>query len=688
MTWRDYGLPSVSHDLVRLEGGLDLVTPTLQLKPGVLRDSLNYEVSVNGGYSRIPGYERFDGRAKPADASVSGLVVSAVTGLAAGDTVNGQTSGATARVIGVSGLSVYLTLVTGTFQLGENLREGVSVVGTITALSSPITDARAAAVYQVAAADVYRASIAAVPGEGPVRGVAYYKNDVYAWRNNAGNTAMVMHKATPAGWVAVSLGYELVFDTGLPAGILAGDTVTDSGSGATGVVAKVVIQSGDFSSSDAAGRLILSSTTGAFVSGNFLRVGGTNRATARGVATAITLQPNGRVETDTGNLGGLGSTGTKLYGCDGVNRGFEFDGTTYVPIVTGMLVDAPTKVKVHSLHLFFAFGASLQFSGLGTPYIWSPLLGAGELALDDVCTNLVIQPGAQTTAALAVYVRNQTYVLYGTSAADWNLTTYSQDTGALAYSAQNVGKTFALDDRGVVDLQTSQAYGNFASATLTENIRPYLSTRRNRVTASGKNREKSQFRLFFSDGYGLYLTIVNGKFKGAMPVYFPNDVTCSCDGETPDGNETSFFGSSNGMVYRLDVGPNFDGAEIQAVGLLVYNSEGNSRINKHYRRGSIELTGNAYAEFMVGYNLEYGDATRVDQGSPLAYANNFSAPLWDAFTWDAFVWDGLNLSPSEVDIRGNARNIAVRFDCQSNFVESFTLNSLILHYTARRAVRG
>lgn len=688
MKWRDYGLPSVSYDLVRLEGGLDLVTPTLQLKPGVLRDSLNYEVSVNGGYTRIAGYERFDGRTRPSDASVSGLVLTDTTGLAVGDSVNGQTSGATATVIGVSGTSVYLTQVAGTFALAENLREGVTVIGAITSLSSPITDARTAAVYQVAAADIYRALITAVPGAGPVRGVAFYDGDCYAWRNNAGNTALVMHKATPSGWAAVNLGFELAFSAGLVAGILDGDTVTGLTSGATGVVTRVVLESGSFATNDAAGRLTLASTTGTFVAAETLRVSGTNRATAGGAASAITLQPNGRVETDTGNLGGLGLSGTKMYGCDGVNRGFEFDGTAYVPVTTGMQIDAPTKVKVHARHLFFAFGASLQFSGLGLPYQWDPILGAGELSLDDVCTNLTIQPGAQTTAALAIYVRNQTYMLYGTSSADWNLATFSQDTGALAYSAQNLGQTYALDDRGVVSLSTTQAYGNFASATLTQNIRPYVQTRRNRVTASGQNREKSQFRLFFSDGYGLYLTIVNGKFKGAMPVYFPNDVTCASDGETPDGNETSFFGSSDGFVYRLDVGPNFDGADIQAVGLLVYNSEGNSRINKHYRRGSIELTGNSYAEFRIGYNMEYGDATRVDQGATLLYANNFSAPLWDAFTWDAFVWDGLNLSPSEVDIRGNARNIAVRFDCQSNFVESFTLNSLILHYSARRGVRG
>ena len=40
----------------------------------------------------------------------------------------------------------------------------------------------------------------AVPGSGPVRGVWLYNGDVFAWRDNAGGTALVMHKATAGGW--------------------------------------------------------------------------------------------------------------------------------------------------------------------------------------------------------------------------------------------------------------------------------------------------------------------------------------------------------------------------------------------------------------------------------------------------------------------------------------------------------
>ncbi len=680
-------LPQVRHELIQLSGGLDLLTPTLALKPGVLKDSLNYEVSVTGGYRRIDGYERHDGRPNPSDAVFATVTASAVTGLAAGDSINGQTSGATAVVVAVVDLVVIYTKATGTFQVGENLREGLTVIGTITDIANAITDPERTAFYRNAAADVYRSDIQAVPGSGPVRGVAYYNGDLYAWRDNAGGTALVMHKATSSGWTTVSYGFSVPFNAGQPAGIAVGDTVTGFTSGATGVVTAVAVRTGAFSTSNAVGILTFASTTGTFTNGESLRVGGTNRATATANSAAITTLPGGRVYTDIGSFGGAANARARLYGADGVNKLFEFDGTTYVPIATGMTTDAPTHVKVHQRHLFAAFGSSIQFSGINAQYTWSPVFGAGEISLDDVLTDWIEQPGAQTTGALVMYCRNSTSVLYGTSSADWNKADFQQNTGGIAYTAQQMSSGYVLDDRGVIELATSQNYGNFADATLTAQIRPWVAARRNRATASSINREKNQYRLFFSDGSGLYITIVNGRLRGCMPVYFPEPVIVACNGETPDGLETNFFGSNDGFVYRLDAGTSFDGDAISATMLLNFATQGDSRVLKRYRAASIEMQGGGYAEIQVGYALAYADTVRVDQGLAQTYANNFTQAYWDSFTWDAFVWDGLTLSPNEIEVRGTAENIAMRIDSNSDYFEPFTLNSLILHFSTRRSVR-
>jgi hypothetical protein len=677
-------LPRVQYDLIRLAGGLDQVTPTLTLPPGFARKAANFECNVSGGYTRIAGYERFDGRAKPSAALYNILVCNLTSSVSVGNTIVGMTSAATGKVIAVSGGTVVVTRQTGTFVEQEGVSVSAVQVGTITELQGVSADGLTDAQYRNLAADEYRTSIQAVPGAGNVLGVAIYKGDVYAWRNVVGNASAAMFKATSGGWAAVALGFELAFNSGTGTAIAEGDTVTGQTSGATGVVARVVVENGT-SWSGATGRLILSSTSGTFAAPEHLRVAGTTRAHAGGAATAVTLAPNGRYETVVGNFGG-GDANYRLYGCDGVNRAFEFDGTTFVPIATTMPNDKPTHVAVHKQHLFLAFGASLQFSGLGFPYQWDPVLGAGEIAMNALITNLIVLPGDQSSGALGVYTRRDTSVLYGTSEANFALSTFNTGTGAVPYTSQNMDQAYVLDDRGVISLGTTLNFGNFLPASLTMNLRPFLEQRINSATASSLSRVKGQYRVFFSDGTGIYMTMVNGKLLGSMPVEFLDPVLCCDEGEDVSGNAISFFGSDNGFVYQLDRGTSFDGDPIAASVNLVYDSMKSPRILKRFRRASVELSGSYYAEIQFGYDLGYR-RQEIPQPLDQNYETDLRSSYWDSMIWDNFVWDGSDITPSEIEVSGTAENIAIRVSCASDLFESFTVNTIIVHYTMRRGLR-
>jgi len=676
----------VQYDLVVLGGGLDQVTPTLRLKPGVLRDAVNYECSVFGGYTRIQGYEPFDGRPSPANAVYSSVMATSLGTIAVGDAINGQTSGATGVVIAVdtTNLTVYYTKATGAFTNGENLRKVAVVQGVVTGSGGQIANSETNATYLYLASEAYRTDIQAIPGSGQPRGVIFYKSVLYGFRNNAGGTAVDIYKSSGAGWVNVPLGKELSFNTGLAAGIVDGNTVTGATSGATGVVARVVLESGTFAGGTAAGRLILSSTTGAFTNGENLQVGGTNRATGVGTQTQIVILPDGRFEMDIGSFAGASSQ--KIYGCDGVNRGFEFDGTTFVPIKTGMPTDRPNHVVVHKKHLFFAFGASVQFSGLGLPYQFTVLTGGGEIVLDADVSAFLTQPGNQSGGALAIWTQDNTYMLYGSSSANWNLVQFNVGSGAYAYTASNLEQSYTFGTRGMLGLTTSLNYGNFDTASLTLNLRPFVQSRRTLTTCAIVNREKSQYRVFFSDGWGLYATLVNGKFIGASPVFFANPVQIVCAGSSDNGTETTFFTSTDGFVYKLDVGTSFAGAAIQSSFTTTYNHKQSPRIIKKYRRNSIELTGSGFARFDVGYSFSYGSAEyeAMLNGS---YALSLTPSLWDSFTWDNFTWDGKTLAPTEAELNGTAENIAVIVSCTSPYFQPFTINSFMIHYTPLRGLR-
>jgi hypothetical protein len=675
---------TTDFDPIEFRGGLDLVSPISQLKSGRCRDALNHEQSIDGGYTRIPGYERYDGHPSPSDATYNTITINITGAIAAGNTITGATSGATGVVISVTLISgtsylVAYTKAVSAFVVAENITVAGPVQGTVTELGGFSSVANYDAVQTGLAADVYRADIAAVPGSGPIRGIASLNGIRYAWRNNAGGTALAIYKSSAAGWVSVPLMFELAFTLGTSE-YVAGETITKGGTSAT--VRGISLQSGTWAGGTAAGRLIVDGITGGpFTAGVS---GGGGAATLSGAETAITLLPGGRVQTDKGNFG----LGTRIYGCDNVNRGFEFDGTTLTPLVTGQAIDVPTNVLMHKDHLWFSFGANVQNSGLSTPYNWAASAGSAEYRFSGTVTGMVRLPGSQQVGVMAVLTQETTDIIYGNSAADFNPVPFEESAGARPYGIQRVGgQVLSFGDVGVSSLTASQNFGSFTPATLTQNIRPFTVTRRSLCSGSSRHRTKSQYRVFFSDGYGIYMTMSNGKLVGSMPVLFPNPVTCACQGDATDTVDQSFFGSDNGFVYQMDVGTSFDGTAIDASFTLVFSPQGNRRVEKRYTGVELELQGEGYAEFMVTYELNYGKPERAHGDLPQTEVINLTSVFWDSpsMVWDEFTWDGRNLGPGEMEINGTGLNIALRFSSSSAIFKEFTLSSGIMHFRPRKS---
>jgi hypothetical protein len=366
---------------------------------------------------------------------------------------------------------------------------------------------------------------------------------------------------------------------------------------------------------------------------------------------------------------------------------FEFDGTYFIPIATGSSPDTPKHIAVFREHLFCAIASSVLHSGIGEPYNFTTIAGAAELATGDTVTGFLVQPGSQSSGTLAVLCRNSIKMLYGSSSADWNFIVYSHGSGALHYTSQVMAQSYFLDDRGVTTLNATQNYGNFDQASLTNNIRTFINAKRNLAAYSSLSRERSQYRLFFSDGYGLYCTIVNGKFLGSAIVKFSTAAYCACEGELSDGSEALFFGSaSGGHVYQMDKGSSFDGANIDALVQFNWNASGSPRILKRYRRASIEMSGDGYAAIQFGYSLAYGSSEEM-QPTAATYETAFTPAYWDSFTWDNFFWDGQSVSPTEIEMSGTGENVQITITSSTDYIYPYTLNSYILHYTPRRAMR-
>lgn len=688
-------LPDLQTDIAVFVGGLDQKTPTLALKAGyaIARVASNYEAvaTKGGGYARIGGYERFDGRAKPSDATYSIVQVASFTNTpVSGDVLEGDTSGATATVIATGANYIVITAITGSFTESEDLLVGATPIGTAVVRTVTISS-KLNAQYLNLAADVYRALINAVPGSGPVRGVvAWVISGVlkrFAFRDNAGATACVLHQSSASGWTPVTMFREVAFTAGGATTPVDGATLTQGAD--TALIKRVVHESGSWAANTAAGRFIIEAPAPTPFAAGAATIGAIN-VTLSGADTAITLSPGGRYDFDVKNFGGQLTT-LRCYGSDGVNKAFEFDGTVYVPLNTGSATDTPRRSRVHLMHLVLAIGSSLIMSGPGTPYKFGAADGGAEIATGDTVTGIVSLPGINAVATLLVQRRNSMGILFGSSASGsdlWRLVDFNNAVGGVDHSQQVINDCFFLDDSGVQTLRAAAELSGFTPATLTQHLQDFIDEKQGLLACSTVHKKKSQYRLFFSDGSGLWITMANNKVVGAMPITFPNALTCAWNCEDSNGEEVTYAGAtSGGMVYQLDRGSSFDGEHIDARLTLAWDPKKSPRLIKSYRLASLEITSNFYAAIAFAHRVGYGRSEYAQPGQQ-NYETNFSGSSnWDEVSWDAFTWDGSTLSPTEVTMEGDGENVEITISSTTDYVYPYQLNSIITHFYPRRALR-
>ena len=681
--------------------GLDLETPAWSALAGSLREALNYEIAIEGGYRDITGYERYDGRPEPSEASFMLLDVTISGSIVVGDTVTGDVTGDTGLVIAVGTYPddpaqsyLVLTKVVGDFDDDdEDLTVSAVVEGNVDAVgyldSAPT--AQLIAQYKNLAADQYRADIAVVPGEGDVWGGFSLGADKYAIRNKTGGATAALYVASSAGWTEVDLGEELAFTSGGTTEIAEGDTITGLTSTQTADVTRVVLTSGSWAGGDAAGFLYLTNQSGAFQAENIGNDGASDHATIAGNSTGLTLQPDGRLDYDISNFADTQGP-DRAYGADGVNPGWEFDGTVFVPIYTGMTDDTPDHVFVHKNKLFFSFDGSVQHSGDGDPYAWSVVLGAAEIATGFYITGFQVEPGNADNPALLICCRQRFFVLYGSSTSDWNLVRYRKKVGAYEWTIQQLAYTLCLDDRGITDFRTAQEFGNFDHSALSDRIRSLVNLKRGLAVASCVVRNKNQYRLFFSDDSAIYITMAGPRLVGMMPIQLDHTVTTIWSEENEDGAEEIFFGSDNGFVYQMERGTSFDGANIYA---FLYTHFDNSNAieweKEYFAPVAIQGRSSGYAEFDLGYELDYARGERFQPATETATFPGAAGQLWDGGAmWDTGIaWDSTAIVPSvQLDLRGEGRNISWLIRKDSDYFEPLLLSGVHYRFTLTAPTRG
>lgn len=697
----------------RLAGGLDLVTPALSVPPGRCLAMANYEPYFSGGYRRCAGYERFDGRPKPSDATFVGFDVSSTAGLVEGAAIT-SSGGAAGVVAAIDGLHLAVTKVTGTFALGHTVTGGGSI--TTNPGTGVAPDQDAIDEFLIAAQDIYRADIAVVPGIHAVRGVWRRDATVYAIRDDDDSAGQaILHKSSATGWTTsgITMTQYLYFDAGgagtahaLPA---EGVAINGATSGATATVHRVIELGGSTGANDSYGYLVLKSVTGQFRDNESLRIVATAFATAASAGAKFSLPAGGRYRFINHNF--FGGSGTRrTYAVNGIGPAIEIDENHVVsPILMPLVavadqptVNTPFLIREHRNYLFLAMpGGTFVHSVVGEPMVMNGFLGAAEFGVGAEITGLSSVAGN----VLVVTTDGFTKGLYGSDPSDWDFKLIGEKTGGKLNGVQLLDTVYALDDLGITSLARVQSFGDFAGATVSQLIQPLLQTYRTRITDSALVRASNQYRVYFDDGTAVVMYVraaggANQNDAGGVEfgyLVYPITVAQIYNSEDETGEERTYFltddSSLQGYVFEDQIGTSFDGEEIASYIRLAFNHVGSPAYRKRFRRADLEISATRPLELRFVHDISYGapeissgitDMTTVDVQQVAVYGGG---GFWDVSAWDQFYWDGQNIATARGDLNGSGENIGFLVFNQSAIAPPFILQGLTLHYDLRRLQR-
>lgn len=698
-----------------LAGGLDTSTPPLNVFPGRCLAMVNFEPYYAGGYRRCDGFERFDGRPAPSDAEFYGVELEDNDYISEGDTVTGDTSGATGTVVAVSGNWIAITKITGTF-VEETLNSG-----TVTMVSAPVLsgapDIATEDDFLLAAMDEYRDDIQVVPGTGPVRGAWRRDEDVYAVRDDEDSVYQaVLYHATSSGWSTsgITMCQYIFFDGGgggtgqaLPA---EGATINGQTSGATGVVHRVVEHGGATGTNDSYGYLVLRSSTGNFINNENLRVSSTKFADSASGNAQFALPPGGRYRFINHNFFGSSST-YRTYGVNGVGPAFEIDEDHRVsPILLPLVAETdqpplntPFLIGEFRNYLFLGFpGGSLVHSVVGEPITINGFLGSAEFGIGREMTALTNSVGNVLVITTDLFTKG----LYGSSPEDWELRLIAEKTGGKLDTVQQVDTIYGLDDLGVTSLARVQSFGDFAGSTVSQAIQDLIIAMRTRTTASTITRRSNQYRVYFDDQSCIVMYVpqagtanIEGRTSQVEFGYlsYPFTVDRIYNSEDETGRERTYFLTDDedglGYVFEDQIGTSFDGEEIDAYVRLAFNHVGTPGRLKRFRRCDLELSSQRQMQLQFLHDLSYGSPEFSTGWSEVAPADVPEIDVfggggfWNDDNWDEFYWDGQNISRARAELDGTGENFGFVIYNSSAVVPPFVIQGLTLFYDERRLQR-
>ncbi len=400
----------------------------------------------------------------------------------------------------------------------------------------------------------------------------------------------------------------------------------------------------------------------------------------------ITWEPGGVFKTKVANFSGsaaIGSHGFALYGVDGVNPAWVYDGTSVQFLETGRASsgqkDAPNSLAVlptQQLALGYADGM-LTLSAYGEPSTYEVSKGAAEIAVADAIVDLAVQPNE----ILAIFCEKSLKMLTGKTATDFQLSTYSERLGITAGSLQPIGDSVFLTDDGITRLNRVQEFGDFRETALTAKIKPLIDKLNRKVLCSWVVETRNEYWLMYENGIGIIVKFIGAEVSGISTFDFGKLFTCAVSSEQ-DREEVVYAGSEDGYIYQLERGDSFDGQKIRAFFSSVYEYLGSVEQRKRIKKVQLEVMTDERAELQTRIQLDY-----ASKEAPANYAEKVAVlsggGFYDIDYFEQTLWTDSEIGLADIYVSGVGRNVSTIVYSETDVEPPHILGSMIFHWSPR-----
>lgn len=658
---------------IEFKGGLITNLSPLQQAinaPGSARILRNYEPSIDGGYKRIQGYEKFD---------------SAIIAPYGNPVVNGASQ---------SGTSLSLRAIHTTPAVGDTLTiDGVSGTYTIASGGVSYTAARDEVTLTLTSslnsspANGAVVTFVTVTTENYANGMTFFNSKAVVAMNadiveTAGSGYTKINKpnyGTPLIDGASQTGTTLVadaFDT-FPQ---AGDVFTIAG------IDKVYrVETTVSSYSDSGSKEVNITINPALASS----------PADNAAITFISSDREGAVNT---RFDIIDFTGTKtLVIVDGTNAPALYNGTTFT-----VLDSAPSDVigakvvATHKNHIFYAKGRVLSFGSPLTTTDFQSGNGAGNIGLDNDIVAI-----KSFRDQLIVFTDSSIFRLNGDALATFNLQPITRDIGCIQTdSVQEIGGdvVFMAPD-GLRLLSATERIGDFGLAPITKKIQGTFNdfVKLHTDFFSLVIRNKSQYRLFgWNDNFtrpnaqGILFTQFASPGEASVIDFAETrgiQVT-ACASVYSGTTEFVLFSGKEGFLHRMENDTSsFDGNNIATTFATPFYPINDPRIRKTIYKAQFYLDPEGRVNFDLNLKFDFDESGAVVMPAvTFTNASSNASQFYGVAAYGTATYGAKLQKVFSAQTTGSGKTISAQFEADNNTDVPYALDALTLEYAthARR----